>query len=286
MSKTLVVESGSTKSDWVVLENGKSKLQFQSKGWNPLFMNAEDMIRRLNSYHDLMPFRESIGHVYFYAPGCSCKASKDVLKEVLEGVFINAVVESESDLLAAARSTFIDKPLFVSILGTGSNTAFYDGEIIEPLNPSLGYILGDEGSGASLGKVILKAYLYKKLPVDLYTEFSKEYSISTDLVLRSVYRQENPNRFLASYVPFLVKHKTSTFVKELVGKEFEDYLQTHLMSNPMKVDFSIAFVGSVAFYFQDLLSELCLQKNISISRIVKSPIQGLIDFHTNTPSRF
>ena len=276
----LIVESGSSKADWVLLESETTKISFQTKGWNPLFLEAEEMKLRLKSYTELKPVYSSIKKVYFYAPGSSHIESKDVLKFSLESIFLNAKVVVQSDMLAAARAVYKDKPLFVSILGTGSNTAFYDGEDIEQFTPSLGYVLGGEGSGASLGRILLREYLYQRLPTDLYLEFSKKYSISKDLVLRSVYKQEHPNRFLASYVPFLVDHKTHPFVVKLVKKEFECLLNTHILSNPMSSDYSIAFVGSVAFYFQDIMTELCLEKNLIVSDFVQSPLKGLTIYHT------
>ena len=276
----LIVESGSTKADWVLLEDGVLKFSFQTKGWNPLFLNVEEMKIRLRSYKELQLVFSRVEQLYFYAPACSHAESKQVLQSLLESMFVNAKVVVQSDLLAAARAVYHDKPLFVSILGTGSNTAFYDGEELEQFTPSLGYVLGDEGSGASLGKTVLRAYLYQNLPADLYMEFSKKYSISKELVLRSVYKQEHPNRFLASYVPFLVEHKTHPFVVELVKKEFGYYLDTHILSHPMSRDFSLAFVGSVAFYFQDILRELCKQNNLSIAEIVQSPLEGLKTYHS------
>ncbi|MDB2622140.1 hypothetical protein N9Y06_02420 [Flavobacteriales bacterium] len=279
MSKVLIVESGSSKADWLLLENGVSKLSFQTKGWNPLFMTQEEMQVRFQSYHDLKGFYKSIDQVFFYAPGCSHEESRIVLRDALVQVFVNALVEVESDLLAAARSVYKGKALFVSILGTGSNTAFYDGEVLEAFTPSLGYILGDEGSGAALGKRLLVDYLYENLPNDLYSEFSKTHSISKELVLSSVYKQENPNRFLASYVPFLVAHKSHPRVIELVKSEFQNYLDAHLISNPMCREFPIAFVGSVAFYFQEVLKELCFQNDLLMCEVIQSPIHHLEEYH-------
>ena len=275
----LIVESGSTKADWVLLESETKKISFQTKGWNPLFLEAEEMKLRLQSYVELQLVYSRIKKVYFYAPGCSHIASKEVLKLSLELMFVKAKVNVLTDMLAASRAVYEDKPLFVSILGTGSNTAFYDGEDVEQFTPSLGYVLGDEGSGASLGRILLREYLYQRLPAELYLEFSKKYSISKDLVLRSVYKQEHPNRFLASYVPFLVEHKIDPFVVELVKKEFACYLNTHILSNPMCTDYSIAFIGSVAFYLQDIMRELCLERNLIVSEFVQSPLKGLIEYH-------
>ena len=277
----LIVESGSTKADWVLLDGVKTISSFQTKGWNPLFLSSEQMILRLKSYSELKTVFTKILEVHFYAPGCSNPSSFNDLKFSLKSVFIEANIIIESDLCAAARSAYKDSPLFVSILGTGSNTAFYNGDSIDQLKPSLGYVMGDEGSGASLGRLLLRSYLYQNLPADLHLEFSKKHSISKELVLKSVYIEDHPNQFLASYVPFLVSHKMHPFVKNLVQKEFKCYLDTHVLSHPLCYDYSISFVGSVAFYFQDIIRTLCEEYNLHIAEFVHYPIHFLINFHIN-----
>lgn len=277
----LIVESGSSKADWLLVEKGETKLSFQTKGWNPLFMDLAEMNMRLQSYKDLEPFFPVISQIFFYAPGVTNLTSKETLSKALDAIFVNASVIIESDLLAAARACYEKTPLFVSILGTGSNTAFYDGEVLQQYTPSLGYVLGDEGSGASLGKLLLKAYLYHSLPNDLHLEFSKKHSISKDLVLKSVYKSDKPNRFLASYAPFLVEHKKHPFVEELVRGEFGVYLCAHILSNKASHDFPLVFVGSVAYFFQDILKDLCVQNSLLVANIIQSPIKGLKAYHTS-----
>lgn len=277
----LIVESGSTKADWVVLDGDKNLSSFQTKGWNPLFLSSHEMILRLKSYLELKSVYLMIKELYFYTPGYSHSLSFETLYTSLKDFFVNAKVIIQSDMNAAARSVYKDKPLFVSILGTGSNTAFYDGEIIEQLKPSLGYVLGDEGSGASLGKELLKSYLYENLPHDLFSKFSKKHSISKDMVLKSVYKQDHANQFLASYVPFLVDHKSHVFVENLVQNEFNRYLNTHILSHSMCTDYSISFVGSVAFHFQHILRKLCQENKLKMDQIVQYPINLLTRYHIN-----
>ena len=275
----LIVESGSTKSDWVLLDGVNTINSFQTKGWNPLFLSSEQMILRLKSYSELKSVFTKILEVHFYAPGCSNPSSYIDLEYSLKSVFLEAKINIKSDLCAAARSAYKGSPLFVSILGTGSNTAFYNGDSIDQLKPSLGYVMGDEGSGASLGRLLLKSYLYLNLPTDLHKEFSKNHSISKEIVLKSVYKEDHPNQFLASYVPFLVSHKMHPFVKDLVRKEFKCYLDTHVLSHPLCYDYSISFIGSVAFYFQDIIITLCEEYNLHIAEFVRYPIDFLINFH-------
>ena len=276
----LIVESGSTKADWVLLDGVNTISSFQTKGWNPLFLSSEQMILRLKSYSELKTVFTKILEVHFYTPGCSNPSSFNDLEYSLKSVFIEAKIIIESDLCAAARSAYKGSPLFVSILGTGSNTAFYNGDSIDQLKPSLGYIMGDEGSGASLGRLLLRSYLYQNLPADLHIEFSKKHSISKEMVLKSVYKEDHPNQFLASYVPFLVTHKSHPFVKDLVQKEFKCYLDTHVLCHPLCYDYSISFIGSVAFYFQEIMSVLCLENNLIITEFVHFPIHSLVNYHT------
>ena len=275
----LIVESGSTKADWVLLDGVTSKSSFQTKGWNPLFLSSEQMMLRLKSYSELKTVFTKIIEVHFYTPGCSNPSSFNILESSLKSFFVNANVILKTDLYAAARAAYNGKPLFVSILGTGSNTAFYNGESIDQLKPSLGYVMGDEGSGASLGRLLLRSYLYQNLPADLHIEFSKKHSISKEMVLKSVYKEDHPNQFLASYVPFLVTHKMHPFVKDLVQKEFKCYIDTHVLSHPLCYDYSICFIGSVAFYFQDIIRALCEEYNLDIAEFVRFPIHSLINFH-------
>ena len=275
----LIVESGSTKADWVLLDGVNILSSFQTKGWNPLFLSSEQMMLRLKSYSELKAVFTKIIEVHFYTAGCSSASSFDILESSLTSFFVNANVIIKTDLYAAARAAYNGKSLFVSILGTGSNTAFYNGESIDKLKPSLGYVMGDEGSGASLGRLLLRSYLYQNLPYDLYIAFTKKHSISKEMVLKSVYKEDHPNQFLASYVPFLVTHKMHPFVKALVQKEFKCYLETHVLSHPLCYDYSISFIGSVAFYFQDIIKVLCEEYNLEIAKFIRFPIYSLLNFH-------
>ena len=275
----LIVESGSTKADWIIVDSEGVKCEFKTKGWNIMLLKEDEIHARLNVLSQLVPFIKSISAVYFYTPGLVIKESVFSLQTALQSLFINANISIESDLLAAARSVYSGTPIFVSILGTGSNTAFYDGDELQQTSPSLGYLLGDEGSGASLGKDLLKAYLYQSLPKELYLSFSKSYSISKENVLKAVYTQEAPNRFLASFVPFLVAHKNHDFVKGLVRNQFDLYITTHLKSNPAISDYPIALVGSVAFLFKDVLCALFKTHQLKVFGFSQFPINGLLHYH-------
>jgi glucosamine kinase len=273
----LIVESGSTKADWVLLHPDGTETNFRTKGWIPLFLTNDEMLERLNSYKELG--EKKFTAVYFYTAGVSAVKASESLHFILSAFFSEAHIHVESDMLAAARGVYNHTAQFVAILGTGSNMAFFDGEELEQLTPSLGYVLGDEASGASLGKVLLRAYLYKSLPKDLYLQFSKVYSVSKDLALQSVYNETHPNWFLASFVPFLVEHQSHPYVQQLVRKEFYSFLKTHVLSHPLHLDYSISFVGSVAFLFQEIMSDLCKENKLQVAGFKQSPIHGLISYH-------
>jgi glucosamine kinase len=275
----LIVESGSTKADWLIIDSSGIQLSFKTKGWNLLLLHEVEIKNRLDSLSQLKPFINKVKEVYFYTPGVALVSSAECLKNRFESKFNQAIVHVESDLLAAARSVFKGTPQFVSILGTGSNTAFYDGQELLQTTPSLGYILGDEGSGSCLGKQLLKAYLYKTLPNDLHLSFSKSFAISKEKVLESTYIHPNSNRFFSSYVPFLVAHKSHPFIQSLVCTEFETYIKVHLLSNKLIHDYSVAFVGSVAFLFQNMLRTLCAKHKIEIELFCQYPLNGLHYYH-------
>tara|TARA_B100001093_G_C26845873_1_gene1022751 strand:+ start:1947 stop:2789 length:843 start_codon:yes stop_codon:yes gene_type:complete len=275
----LVVDSGSSKADWAIISQGKVLSCFQTKGFNPLFFSEIEMKQFLLDHKKI---NINIGHirqVYFYSPGFSHIDSRKLLHNTLESVFKESRIYIESDLLAACRSVYRSQPLFVSILGTGSNTAFYDGKSVQKISPSLGYILGDEGSGASLGSILIKDYLRNQLPKDIYIHFSKAHSISLERVLSSVYQEEYPNRFLASYVPFLREHIAHDYIQSILKKEFQKYFELQVLLHPLHSDFPISFVGSVAFFFEDILRQIALENGLKVSEIIQSPINNLLEFH-------
>ena len=275
----LVVESGSSKADWAVISHGKVLSCFQTKGFNPLFFEEIEIKQFLLDHEQIHSIIGDVRQVYFYSPGFSHRDSRNNLHNILENVFKKSKIYIESDLLAACRSVYHSQSLFVSILGTGSNTAFYDGQSMQQITPSLGFILADEGSGAALGRTLLRDYFRKQLPEEIYLSFSKSHSISLERVLSSVYQEEYPNRFLASYVPFLSQYLAHDYVQNILRKEFQKYFNTQLLVHPMHADFTISFVGSVAFFFKDVLRQIALENGIKVSEVIQSPINGLVDYH-------
>ncbi len=275
----LIIESGSTKADWRIIDNMELVESFQTNGWNPLLTTQKHLSFRLHSNDKLSSYKTKIKQLFFYGPATSHSDTSDILIKVLQLYFTRAKIFISSDMMAAARASYTGKPTLVSIIGTGSNTAFYDGVTLEQTSPSLGFILGDQGSGAALGKSLLKSVIYKEIPNHLYLKFKESYNITTNSVLSSVYKEPNANSYLASFVPFLVANKGDKFILDIVKNEFKSYVNQCLKANIYYNDFPITFVGSVAFYFSDLIRELILDKELSSIQFIKSPIDNLVKFH-------
>lgn len=276
----LIADSGSTKTDWCVVKNGKVKTRVKTIGMNPFFQTEEEMTQLLKEH--LLPGLKLnlLEKVYFYGAGCIPEKASSV-RRVLESV-LGVSAEVESDLLGAARALCGRQPGIACILGTGSNSCFYDGEKIVNNIPSLGFILGDEGSGANLGRRLLREYLRGALSPKCEKDFYKQFKITKEEALDKVYKQPFANRFLASLAPFLLSYLNKDseehlcfFVKDSF-LEFFMFCVEHYDCNTYKVH----MVGSVAWYFSDPIKDVAYSEGITLGTISQSPMEGLIDFHT------
>jgi glucosamine kinase len=274
----LIADSGSTKTSWFYSDNGNHSEYFSTTGINPFFRNSEDIAADLQE--NLLPKLEgTVTEIYFYGAGIINEEKGAIVKSALAKLFPSAQINVWSDLLAAARSTLGDKSGIACILGTGSNSCLYDGSrIIKNVSP-LGYILGDEGSGAVLGRKLLGDFLKGILPDQLSAKFQKRYPLSYSEFLESVYKKEKPNKFLAEFVPFLSKNLNETYCSDLVKNAFEDFIQRNVLQYPACEKVPIGFVGSVAYYFQDQLKSVLSKNNLNMGEIVKNPLEGLIEYH-------
>lgn len=274
----LIADSGSTKTAWIYL-NAAYKEQFLTGGANPFFRNTGDL-RDEWKLSPLNQLKGNVAEIHFYAAGVVNAERGSVIEKALRYFFPEATIEVESDLLAAARATLGRESGIACILGTGSNSCRYDGKsIIEHVSP-LGFILGDEGSGAVLGRHLLGDYLKNIMPAELRDLFNKEYSMSYVEILNRVYRQEKPNMFLAQFAPFLKKYISYTYCEKLVSNSFSSFIERNVMQYKDFKNQPISFAGSVAFYFEEQLQKELLTKNLLHCKIVKEPIEGLINFHT------
>jgi glucosamine kinase len=275
----VVADSGLTKTDWRIVLKDKTVTSFETKGLSPFFCNDEDYYNALVSAFpsDIEP--ANVSDVFFYGSGCAGEEKGYKAQQSLQSFFVNAHTFAYSDLLAAARSLFGDGKGVVAILGTGSNIAFYDGEKVNHVTPSLGFILGDEGSGAYIGRNLVQAYFYGIMPIELSSALSAQYDLELSHVLDRIYSQPKPSAYLASFVPFVKENINNEFIRRMMIKVFENMYDCHLKVIPELRTHGLGVVGSVGFIFKDILMDIAKNKGFVIKEFVQYPIDSLINYH-------
>ena len=278
----LIADCGSTKIDWCLIENGKVAKQVFTSGINALLMSEEQI--RQTIADELVPEIKGyeIGSVYYYGAGC---LFDDICANVRRAIAANIpsakTIEVDTDLLAAARALCGKNPGIACIMGTGSNSCYYDGvRIVDNVSP-LGYILGDEGSGAVLGKLLVGDVLKNQLPAALCEKFLKKYDLDRQKIIEGVYKKPAANRFLASLSPFLIENIEEPAVHRLVLNAFKAFFVRNIENYEGYKTMPVSFVGSVAFYYRDVLEEAASSLGIKIGTVIKSPMEGLIKYHSN-----
>lgn len=274
----IIADSGSTKTDWrIILENG-SFLQAESGGLNPNFCgDAEYDLAIAELLKQIDP--AEVKEIWFYGAGCSSDKNKELVKTPLQKAFINASIHIESDMLGAARALCGHHPGMAAILGTGMNTCVYNGEQIAENHTSLGYILGDEGSGAYFGKLLVADFLRNKLPQDLQANFERRFSLSKADIIENVYRKPLPNRFLAQFAKFIYQNLKHEYCMELVIKGFTAFIREQIKTYPNWEKYQLHFTGSVAFYFGNLLRRVAESEGVMMGTVVERPIAALALYH-------
>jgi len=277
---TLIADSGSTKADWLVLDaSGQSVDTFSTIGLNPYFQTSEDALRALNGNPKAAALKGLVSRVYFYGAGCSSPAMNEIIRNGIRSVFTEAEVTVDHDLTACAFALYQGRPLCATIIGTGSNACFFDGKKIIQEVPSLAYVLGDEASGSFLGKKLLAAFFYRQLPADIAADFQKEYALDKEMLLQKVYREPSPNVFLASFVPFVLRHRLRPDVKAWITEGFELFLKNHVLRYRDSGMQEVGFVGSVARLFSEELEEVMTRHQLPIGQIIQKPIDRLGEYH-------
>ncbi len=264
----LIADSGSSKTDWRLID-GENISQFESIGLNPFVVSTEvivETVRQLNiDFH-------SVKQVFFYGSGCGNVEKANSLKTVLNTVFTNAVIAIKSDVLAVAHALLHNKSGVVGILGTGSNVAYFDGKNIEPVITSLGYLLGDEGSGNHIGKQFLKLYLTDSLDADL----EEEINLNKDTLLAELYAHSFPNRFLASFCKILFPYRKHPQIATIISNVFDEWIRVYLL--PQNI-MNIHMCGSIAYYYSAELKDCCFKHGINVESIIEKPISALTLYH-------
>lgn len=273
----LIADSGSTKVDWRAISNDGTVLELTTEGINPVFQTKEIILSIIND--KLVPaFGKDITDIFFYGAGVVSAEMGELLGTYFSEVYPGCKTVADSDILAAAKALCGDNPGIVCIMGTGSNSAFYDGEKIVRNVKAGGFILGDEASGGYLGKRLISDFIKELLPEDLKAEFDKRYNLTYLDIVKEVYKSPVPSRFLASFSPFLSEFREHPYVKALLEDSFDQYLTRNIKHYDYKNN-KVNLIGSIAFYYQDILKERAALQGMEIGRIIKSPIIGLVEYY-------
>ena len=275
---TLIADSGATKTEWCLIGNGHKKTFF-TQGISPYFLNSEQIVQLVTT--ELLPRLKNviIADLFYYGTGCFDPKNAKMVKNALRKVFQQAEIEVGTDLLGAARSLCRSEKGIACNLGTGTFSCYYNGKKIVKSRPGPGYVLGDEGSGAYLGKKVLQYYLYEIFDEDLHYRFNEKYNTNRDEILQNVYKKPFPNRYLASFALFLAENRGHYMVENILEDGINDFFFYHLCKYPEVWKTPVNFVGSVAHGFKDVLSELCQSYEFELGKVLKNPMQGLVKYH-------
>lgn len=275
-----IVDSGSTKSDWVILDDFKKVfLKTETIGFNPNFINKELITPEIQKNSNLISVKNSITKVFFYGSGCGVEKNRETMETELKKVFHKAEIIVKEDLMAAAYAAYKGKPAIVCILGTGSNSCYFDGKDVKIELPSLGFLMGDEGSGSAIGKQLVRRYFMKKLPADLHHEFEADYKLTIEDALKNMYHAPRPNAYLADFNKFVVERKDHPYFVNMISEEMKGFFEYQVMPYQEANDAEINFIGSIAYYYENILRSVAEQLNLNVGHVVQKPIESLVDYH-------
>jgi len=275
-----IVDSGSTKSDWVILDEFKNVfLKTETIGFNPNFISRELIVPEIEKNTSLNTVKNSITKIYFYGSGCGVKQNCDTIEHEVSRVFTNAKITVKEDLAAAAYAAYNGKPAIVCIMGTGSNSCYFDGENLKIKLPSLGILIGDEGSGSAIGKQLVRRFFMQKLPQDLHEEFENTYHLTIDEALKNMYHSTRPNAFLADFNKFVVERKDHPYFIQMVSEEMKNFFEYQVIPYEESKESEINFIGSIAYYYENILRSVASELHLNVGHVVQKPIESLVNYH-------
>ena len=278
----LIADGGSTKCDWILLdEKGEIQLKTRTKGLNPAVFDEQIIQNRIVENSDLQDSKKKITQLFFYGAGCGTERPRQILSDIFKSFFINSSISVKEDTYAAAYAV-TNEPGLVCILGTGSNSSFFDGESVHTEIPSLGYVLMDEASGNYFGKKLIRDYFYKKMPEDIRGKFETTFNLEADTIKLNVYKRENPNTYLASFAEFIFKSDRSVYFDSVIKKGIKDFFKNRIRVYPNYQEVPVHFVGSIAYFSSDIIKEVAKKHKVTIGNIIQRPIDGLIEYHRKT----
>ncbi len=276
----LIADGGSTKADWIALDNNKKELfRVRTLGLNPAVVPQEELSNRIINMFQLINSKDRVEEIHFYGAGCGTPKPVEILRGVMQDIFTNAKIHIAEDMLAAVYAASGKKPAIVCILGTGSNSCYFDGEVMHMRVASLGYSLMDEASGNYFGKQLIRDYYYEKMPKRIADEFEKQFDLEADTIKFNLYRQPNPNMYLASFAKFMFEFKEDKYIKKTIRKGFREFFKYRILPLEAKNDTPIFFIGSIAYYFRDILEKIAKKYELEITGVIQRPIDNLIEYH-------
>jgi N-acetylglucosamine kinase-like BadF-type ATPase len=276
----LIADGGSTKVDWIALDENKNQLfKVRTPGLNPAVVPENVLKERILSAKEFSENLDKVSQIFFYGAGCGTVVATKILKDLFQELFINAKVIVEEDMLAAVYAATGSDPAIVCILGTGSNSCYYDGSNTQMNTVSLGYMLMDEASGNYFGKRLIRNYFYKTMPNHIADKFETSYDLTPDTIKRNLYKEPNPNTYLADFASFMFQFKEEPYVQDLMESGFDEFFITRVL--PFKKDKStpIYFIGSIAHYFYDILKKVADKYELNLAGAIQRPIDNLIKYH-------
>jgi N-acetylglucosamine kinase-like BadF-type ATPase len=274
----LIADSGSTKTDWVLLDE-KNSFRYKTVGYNPYFIDSENIYQSVSEKLSSQFDPSAVKKVYFYGAGCSESEKTAIVDKALTRCFVNANVLVGHDMLAAARALLGNQPGFAAILGTGSNTCMYDGRWVTRNIDSLGYLLGDEGSGSYIGRKILRDHMRGYLPEELEKSFRDQFKLSNSDIFDQLYNKPLPNRFLAGFCMFADGHKDHEYIRKIVYDSFSDFFKNLVCKYEGYEKHTFNCIGSVGFIFRDILKDVARSYGMETGKIIHTPIEDLVNYH-------
>ncbi len=280
----LIADSGSTKCDWLLRQADQLVLQTSTVGLNPHILSEKQLLKVIKRNRELMSFRDQIEHIYFFGAGCGTTKNQARIKALLDRYFQNAQVAVYEDLMAAVWA--VNKmPSVLCILGTGSNSTYFDGQKLSSKVPSLGYLVMDEGSGNSLGRRMLRAYYYRQMPSELAVKFESQFNLDAAHVVHKLYSSNTPNRYLAKFARFAVDHQHDAFIAHQIRLEIQLFVEHHVLVYKEELSKSkLYFVGSVAYYLQDFIVEELANYGYQVDEFIRRPVEQILAKASQTSS--
>jgi len=279
-----IIDSGSTKSDWIAVDKNGTKLfdKIRTKGLNPEILTPNELLGRIQENDVLRNNKDKVEKIFFYGAGCGTEAPNLALEQVLRSYFTNSEVTVEEDTLAAVYSCInYNEPAVVCIMGTGSNCSYFDGKNVQQRVKSLGYIIMDDASGNQYGRQLIRDYFFKHMPENLRISFEEKYNMDEDFIKYNLYRQSNPNAYLATFAEFMFLHKESEYIKDLIKEGVRTLAKNMIFQYKEELKSApVHFAGSIAFLSQEEIKAVGAEMGFKVGNFIRRPIDGLVSYHT------